>query len=150
MKLATTTVDFGKFPLTDIEKVQALYDAGFRYIDLSMYNGTTINWPYSEPDWEDKVDRLKQYADNLGITFVQAHSPAGNPLIFNEDYDRLVTRTIRSIEVCSKLGIKILSSTPDHGRIFCITPKMKSVISKKTCHFCKHCSPQWKSTMSMS
>lgn len=106
MKLATSTVDFGKFPMTDIEKVQALYDAGFRYIDLSMYNGTTADWPYLEPDWEDEVDQLKQHANDLGMTFVQAHSPAGNPLIFNEDYDRLVTRTIRSIEVCSKLGIK--------------------------------------------
>ena len=38
MKIATSTGDFGRFPLTEQQKVQELYDAGFRYIDVNFYS----------------------------------------------------------------------------------------------------------------
>ena len=108
MFLATTTGDFGKFFSSDKDRVKGLYEAGFRYMDLSMYSGDRPGWQYMQPDWEEQIDELKEYADNLGMTFVQAHSPGtcGNPLVHNEAYDQLVASTIRSIEICGKLGIK--------------------------------------------
>ena len=38
MKLATTTGDFGQYCSTYLERIQHVHEAGFRYIDLSMYD----------------------------------------------------------------------------------------------------------------
>lgn len=103
MKIATTTGDFRYYCKNDIERIQQLHKAGFRYIDLDMYSFTP-NCPYMRSDWEDAVLVLKQEADRLGMEFVQAHSQGGNPLDGNADF--LVAATIRSIEICQMLGIK--------------------------------------------
>ena len=106
MKLANTTGDYEKCGLSDLQRVKGLYDAGFRCIDLSMYQGNKADWEYFRPDWEEKVLKLKAYADELGITFVQAHSPGGNPLAGDGSWELLRASTLRSIEICGMLGIK--------------------------------------------
>ena len=106
MRLANTTGDFGKFGMTDCERVRALYDAGFRCVDLSMYQGCDPDWEYLQPGWEKKIEALKQYADDLGMTFVQAHSPGGNPIAKDGSYELLMASTVRSIEICGMLGIE--------------------------------------------
>jgi len=105
MRLATTTGDFSKFDMSDQERIRALYDAGFRCVDLSMYRGAREDWEYLQPGWEEKVLALKKYADGLGIAFVQAHSPGGNPLAGDGSWELLRKSTIRSIEICGMLGI---------------------------------------------
>jgi len=105
MKLATSTGDFRRFCQTREECIRHLYEAGFRYIDLSQYV-----YPGNEDlllgdDWMKCVDSLKACADSLGMTFVQSHSPGGNGLKHDENYDRHIAATIRSIEVCGALGI---------------------------------------------
>ena len=40
IKIATTTGDFGFYCKTDEERIRELHRAGFRYIDLNMYNFT--------------------------------------------------------------------------------------------------------------
>ena len=52
MKIATTTGDFGRFCKNDFEKVRELYDAGFKYIDLSMYSFTP-GCVYMRDGWKD-------------------------------------------------------------------------------------------------
>ena len=107
MKLATTTGDLREYCATDEERVQVLYDAGFRNIDLSFYvpdAAGTVN--YWGDDWEKHASALREYGDKLGVQFVQAHAPGGNPLKMDEHYDRLVAITKRSLEVCAVLGIK--------------------------------------------
>ena len=60
-----------------------------------------------QDDWRDSVLRLKECADLLGMTFVQAHSQGGNPLSDDPKHvDFLLKSTIRSIEICEVLGIK--------------------------------------------
>ena len=103
MKLATTTCDFGIYPSHE-ERIRHLYDAGFRYIDLSLYTESDMK-EFLEPGWEDRVLRLKEYAQSLGMTFVQAHSPGGNPLSRDTKWDWLLEATIRSVEICGILGI---------------------------------------------
>lgn len=103
MKLATTTCDFGIYPSHE-ERIRHLYDAGFRYIDLSLYTESDMK-EFLEPGWEDRALRLKEYAQALGMTFVQAHSPGGNPLSRDAKWDGLLEATIRSVEICGILGI---------------------------------------------
>lgn len=60
-----------------------------------------------QSDWATKIAELKDYADSLGMTFVQAHSQGGNPLTDNQsEYDTLVAMTLRQIEICGALGIE--------------------------------------------
>ena len=112
MKIATTTTDFGFFCANDEERIRQLHKAGFRYIDLGIY-GITPDAPYMHDDWRDRVNKLKAVADELGMEFVQAHSPIGNALSDDPKHvEMLVQSTIRSIEVCQMLGIK---KTVSHG-----------------------------------
>ena len=112
MKIATTTTDFGAFCACDEDRIRELHRAGFRYIDLSLY-GMTAQSVYLGDNWQAEVYRLRDLAEELGMEFVQAHSPAGNPL--SEDpahVNFVVDATIRSIEICGMLGIP---NTVTHG-----------------------------------
>lgn len=105
MKIATTTGDFIRFCKTDIERLDELHLAGFRYVDLNMYSFKPDS-VYMQEGWQDEVKGLKEHADSLGMTFVQAHSQGGNPLSDDKEYtDFLMRATLRSFEICAMLGI---------------------------------------------
>ncbi len=105
-KIATSTSDLYKSHgfATDEEKIRGLYEAGFRYIDLSMYSFTQDS-AYMSDGWREEALKLKALADELGMEFVQAHSQGGNPLSKSES-EFIVEATLRSIEICEILGIK--------------------------------------------
>lgn len=105
MRLANTTGNAAKQFYSHTDRVRMMYEAGFRYLDLSLYD--PINSDLFETDgWEERVEQLKEFACNLGVTFVQAHSRGGNPLNRNgEELEALFASTVRSIEVCGRLGI---------------------------------------------
>ena len=106
MKIATTTGDFKHYCQNDIERINELNKAGFKYIDLNMYSFTPSS-VYMNDGWKEAVIELKSEAEKLGMEFVQAHSQGGNPLSKNKsEVDFIVSATIRSIEICSMLGIK--------------------------------------------
>ena len=106
MKIATSTGDFGFYCPTDAERICQLHRAGFRYIDLDMYNWKP-NSAYLQDNWQDEVKKLKDLADELGMQFVQAHSQGGNAFDPNPAVMEFITEaTKRSIEVCGMLGIK--------------------------------------------
>ena len=105
MKLATTTEDFSRFLSTFEERIRRVYDAGFRYIDINMYVPARDGELLLADNWRDTAARLNTLADELGIRYIQAHSPGGNPLAQDAHYEQLLTTTIRSIEVCGMLGI---------------------------------------------
>ena len=106
MKLCTTTEDFAAYYTSDIEKIRELAAARFRYADLSMYNNEAA--AHMPAHWREDIKQLKNEADKLGITFVQAHSPAFETLETlspTEDPVEKTKQTIRSIEICGELGI---------------------------------------------
>ena len=106
MKIATTTGDFEFYCATDEERIRELHRAGFRYIDLNLYSITPES-PYMREGWTDRVSKLRWLANALGMHFVQAHSPGGNPLSDDPEHvEFLLEATIRSIEICGMLGIK--------------------------------------------
>ena len=106
MKLATTLGDFRRYCDTYEERVKHICEAGFRYLDLDMYTPSTGDALLISDDWKENAKKLKSYAENFGATFIQAHSPGGNPLETGEKFDNLLKTTIRSIEVCGEIGIK--------------------------------------------
>ena len=106
MKLATTTCDFDEFFNTYQEKIDCVCDAGFKYIDLSMYVIAKNDELLVSNNWCDNAKTILENTQRKGARFVQAHSPGGNPL--SEDLshvDELIEATIRSIDVCGVLGI---------------------------------------------
>ena len=106
MKLCTTTGDFGKVYDNDIDKIKALNRAGFKYIDFSLYRNEAQ--AYMGNDWRVKIREVKKVADDLGMQFLQMHSPAFETLETldpNENWDEKLAQTIRSIEMCPELSI---------------------------------------------
>lgn len=103
MKIATTTGDFGAYLPTIAERVRAVHDCGFDCIDLSMYESDSMG-EWMCDDWRERAERLRDFAAELGVSFVQAHAPNTNPLDENK-FDAEFAATVRSIEVCGVLGI---------------------------------------------
>ena len=99
MKLATTTADFCTWGAEYEESVRLIYEAGFRYIDINI----TRRICDSENGLEE-AKRLREFAERLGMKFIQAHSPEGNPLA-SEQQERLLELTNRSLEICKILGV---------------------------------------------
>ncbi len=105
MKLATTLGDFRTYCDTYEERVKHVCEAGFRYLDLDLYAAEKNDALLISENWKESAAKLKAYAEGFGATFVQAHSPGGNPLSKDGSYDSYLKATIRSIEVCGEMGI---------------------------------------------
>lgn len=110
MRLGTSTniyfnrPDGGKAP---IESSMALCaGAGYRVMDLNFHDCTTFRLPFVTDGWERWLFGLCQLAEDLGVTFSQAHAPfynfcdPGDPK--REEVDRLLPR---AIDCCAGLGI---------------------------------------------
>ena len=102
LKLVTTTSDLISFYDTIDEVLREIHAAGFRYIDYSMYSFQPDS-VFMQDGWEEEVLRIKALAEELGLTFVQAHAQGGNPL---NDSGFLLAATLRQIEICELLGIE--------------------------------------------
>ena len=97
MRIATTTSDLGS---PSLENLTRLYNAGYRYLDLGIWNGMVMR-----PDYKEFAHTIKENADKVGVKFIQSHAPdAGNPLN-PDDLDKCVTCAVRTIEFCAELGI---------------------------------------------
>lgn len=106
MKLATTTGDFERFAKTYQEKIDLVIEAGFKYIDLSLYSIFENDELLVSDMWLDNAKRILENTQKKGAKFVQAHSPGGNPLSEDKcEVENLVKATIRSIDICGALGI---------------------------------------------
>ncbi len=114
MKIATTTGDVTQHGYSVEEAIRLIAEAGFRHIDVSFYDiekkpekrldGRPS--PFMEDDWEAYVDRLLALAADLGVDFVQCHTPGyTNPFTKGGAGARLREATERSIRVASRLGI---------------------------------------------
>ena len=106
MKLANTTEDFGRVTGFDYKNsIRNTHEAGFQYIDLSMYIVQQSDPLFYADNWQQYAYSLRDLGEQLGIQYVQAHSPSGNPYLSTEQYDIYLYKTIRSIKVCGILGI---------------------------------------------
>lgn len=104
MKLATSTGDFDKYCANYLDRIKYVHNAGFQYIDLSLYTIADDDPLIISNHWQETVEQIKEYAQAENIQFVQCHSPGLNPLDENQ-FEKAVRWNIRSIEVCGALGI---------------------------------------------
>ena len=106
MKLATTSGDFTRFVKSYQEKIDCVLEAGFKYIDLSMYQIKENDELLVSDKWSENAKVILENTQRKGVEFVQAHSPGGNPISEDEDeVQELIRATERSIDVCGVLGI---------------------------------------------
>ena len=108
MKLATTTGEFVEFRSNPPKAVRQFEGTKFKYLDFnfceSIYEGSS----FVADDWKDMIKETEEAAQELGMTFVQAHSPDGglSPLLDNQQGEDFIKYTNRSIEACGMLGIE--------------------------------------------
>ena len=104
MRISTMTSDYDRFCKTLEEKIDHIYKAGFRYIDINLCHASQDDPLLINRKWKDNAKRLREYAEGKGMRFVQSHAPAFcNP--FADNIDDLIEKTIRCIHVCKELGI---------------------------------------------
>lgn len=136
MKIATTTGDFIAFCATDVERIQHVSAAGFKYIDLKMKAMSPTDL-YMQDDWKKPISLLKDEADRLGVTFVQSHCPSGNAIKGDENrINTVINGMIRSVEICGELGIK---NTVVH--LGCLPDISKDEWAERNLAFCKRLFP---------
>ena len=75
MKLSTTTGDFDRFLKTYQEKINCVCEAGFKYIDLSMYKIEEKDELLMSDEWFDNAKKILENTQRKGAEFVQAHAP---------------------------------------------------------------------------
>ena len=103
MKIATTTEDFLFYLDSDVERIRELHKAGFRYIDLSMYNFSPDS-PYMQENWREEVQKIKAVADELGMQFVQAHSQGGRPMSEDKEHVDFLIKATQSCDGAGRAG----------------------------------------------
>lgn len=89
------------------KSIKAVADAGFDYIDLSLYRIRNDS-DLMKAGWQEIIADLKAYADELGVEFRMAHSPGYT----TNGSDEWVNTNKRCIDVCEMLGIKNLVVHP--------------------------------------
>ena len=81
MKLATTTNDLYSYTKTQMEAMEYINRAGFRYLDYNFGCDYNRHDGIYSNDFDGFIATVKKKADELGVTFVQSHSPMGKPLL---------------------------------------------------------------------
>ena len=106
MKIATTIGEMYSYAEKPAKAIEAYEGTGFKYLDYSFYNVVrTPDHPFMTDNWKEEIFEAKATAQRLGFSFVQAHAPDCD--IRGEGAEKGILATIRSIEACGILGIKI-------------------------------------------
>lgn len=117
MKLATTTGDFSAYAASQQESLRYIRQAGFKYADYNFGSDYNKRDGAYSADWKKHFEDVRRTADELGMTFVQAHSPMGKPIARGDYHTQFVEDTRRCIDGCAMLGIKnlVVHSGYEHG-----------------------------------
>lgn len=106
MKLTTTTSDFRRYTDDYFEQLTYVKEAGFRYIDLSLYTLKKDDPLFYQENWREYVGKIRNFAEDNGLSFVQAHGPNVNCIWEDPgSYEDAVWKSKRAIEICSMLDI---------------------------------------------
>lgn len=105
MKLATTTGDYSAYPLTQIEALEHIRAAGFRYADYNFGSDYQRRDGVYTENFEAYFKDVATACAKLGIRLIQAHAPMGKPL---SDGGALLADTLRCVDACGAWGIENL------------------------------------------
>lgn len=103
MRLATTTGDFSAYTSDQRKSMEYVREGGFRYLDYNFgmdYNHRNGIFGGAVREY---LEDVKRTADKLGVQFVQAHAPMGDPIA--ADNLKFTEDTIACIEACHELQI---------------------------------------------
>ena len=70
MKMATTTCDFEKFCPTIKEQIAHIQAAGFKHIDLNLYEPRRYPELFYNDNWKEEARAIKEYCDSKGAVFL--------------------------------------------------------------------------------
>ena len=114
MKIATMTSSFysyrnGKNKITPNESIRRLRALGFEHIDLSLGSIIREDSIFAGDDWQEQAYQLREEAEALGVTFIQAHSPfhatKGKHLNKPEDNAHFYKMLMRTADICKITGV---------------------------------------------
>lgn len=105
MKLATTTSDFAAYTSSQMDSIKWIHSAGFRYVDYSFEMDYSNQYGVFASDWRSYLRNLRRQADELQISFIQAHAPIGYPIAQSGDQQELINATKHCIRCCNELGV---------------------------------------------
>ncbi len=105
MKLATMTCDFARYCSSYIDRIRHVYEAGFRYVDLTLDNIIENDELMLSAHWREKAVEINAFMKGMGMEFVQSHAPSTNPMKSKEAFEEDVQKTSRAIAVCGTLGV---------------------------------------------
>jgi sugar phosphate isomerase/epimerase len=103
MQLASNAAGWDRYGLSPIQKVVSAASSGFRNVDFQFFSLPPDSIWLSD-GWREEADRLIDACAAHGVRLVQSHAPGGNPLA-TDDLDLHMSKTVRSLEICSRLGI---------------------------------------------
>ena len=103
MYLATTTGDFSGYTPSQTQSMEYICQAGFRYLDYNFGSDYSQRSGVYADNWQEYLQTVLTRADQLGMKFIQAHSPMGAPIA--DGNDAFTEDTIRCVEACGILGI---------------------------------------------
>lgn len=116
MRLATSTNMIFERPhgeLYEIEKcIKLCSEAGYKVMDLSFHDLTTIKSPFIGADWESYLYKLKAFADSNDVEFSQGHATLYDFCNPNEDHQLKDEWMRKSIKGAGIMGIKWLVIHP--------------------------------------
>ncbi len=114
MKLATHTLALtDKMSLED--GIRCIANAGFDGADCSFMDMSREDSIWLQPDWKQRAESLKRLAQELGISFLQAHAPFPSTK-GAEPYDSVMfERILRAMEAAAILGCENIVVHPIHN-----------------------------------
>lgn len=99
----------------DKKAIELYANAGFKTLDLSLFHMTSPTSPFNTEDWRANATDLRAYADDLGITFNQAHLPFNFKWNTPGEWERFISSALyRALDVCGIMGVKYVVAHPIH------------------------------------
>jgi len=109
----STQTSGGSKKIGDEKTVMLLAKAGFDAIDYSMFRMDDDDNILNTPEYESYAGELRHIAKEHGVFFNQAHAPFPSYRVGDEEYNKkILPKIIRSMEVASILGVKIVIVHP--------------------------------------
>lgn len=106
MKLSTHT-----YPLSHLGyegAIRAIAEAGFDAYDFSMFGMSDPQDPLRQDDWRERIQKVRKYADSIGIVCNQSHAPFPSHRDDDDDWNAQIGGwLIRALEITSILGGKV-------------------------------------------
>ncbi len=118
MLLSTMTKWVGS-DLPEREAVKIIADAGFDAYDITLCDLTrSEDYAFNQPDYRERAQALRAYADSLGIVCNQSHAPFPSSTGKDEEDKVIFEKIVRAMEIAAILGAKIIVVHPKQHLVY--------------------------------